>query len=72
MGTRETVASVLGAAGLAVDAGAAALSIVIGVPVAFAVGTARAVTDTLCDRGERGEDHSGEDLHDLGTVVELA
>ena len=72
MGTRETVASVLGAVGLAVDAGAAALSIVVGVPVAFAVGTARAVTATLSDRSEGGEDHSGEDCHDLGTVVELA
>ncbi|MBP2208146.1 hypothetical protein JOJ86_005872 [Rhodococcus percolatus] len=67
----ETAASAVGVMRLAFDAGVALVSIIVAVPVAFAVsrGTAFAhgVGGDIAATNAPAEEH----VHDLGTVVEM-
>ncbi|QDQ93687.1 hypothetical protein FND50_24980 [Rhodococcus sp. WB9] len=67
----ETAASVVGVMRLAFDAGAALLSIVVAVPVAFAVSRGTAFAHGADGDIATTNAPAEEQIHDLGTVVEM-
>ncbi|MFC0454214.1 hypothetical protein [Rhodococcus jostii] len=71
MTIRQTANCAFGVARLVFDAGAALLSVVVAVPVAFAAGEAISMAHTA--RGDITPSPTSPDeehVHDLGTVVE--